>query len=146
MVLTPKLNQILLIDDSFDDNYLHQRLLEQMDIAEKIAVAYDGQEALAYLSGTGNFSEQEPLHPQPDLIFLDINMPRMNGWEFLKFYRELPEDERGGVVIVMLTTSLNPDDRSKAKELDLISTFLPKPLTKEMVEKVLQENFSERLQ
>lgn len=145
MVLTPKLNQILLIDDSFDDNYLHQRLLEQMDIAKKIAVVYDGQEALDYLSGAGNFSEQEPLHPQPDLIFLDINMPRMNGWEFIKFYRELPEDERGGVVIVMLTTSLNPDDRSKANELTLISTFLPKPLTKEIVEKVLQENFSERL-
>ena len=81
-----KLNCILLVDDDEPTNFLNQMVIEELDIAEQIRVAQNGQEALTYLKKTGIGDENFPL---PDLILLDINMPAMNGWEFLERYRKL---------------------------------------------------------
>ena len=66
---------------------------------------------------------------QVDLVFLDINMPIMDGWEFIDEYKKLPEDIKSNIIITMLTTSVNPDDEKMANSIPEINYFLQKPLT-----------------
>lgn len=132
-----KLNCILLVDDDEPTNFLNKMVLEDINCAENIEVADSGQEALHYLE------ESTPNgHPSaPDLIFLDINMPAMNGWEFLERYSDLDKQHKANVVIVMLTTSLNPDDRAKANSIPDVSGFETKPLTQEKLQAILEKYF-----
>ncbi|HWI90313.1 MAG TPA: response regulator [Flavisolibacter sp.] len=133
-----KLNCVLLVDDDEPTNFLNKMVLEDIGCAETITVADSGQHALDYLAKAegpnGNPSS-------PDLIFLDINMPAMNGWEFLDRYSALEKQQKANVVIVMLTTSLNPDDRSKASSLPDVSGFETKPLTPEKLQSILEKYF-----
>lgn len=131
-----KLNCILLIDDDSSCNFFHERLLKKMDCVESIEVASNGKEGLDFLKSKKN---------RPDIIFLDINMPKMNGWEFLEEYEKLSEEEKSKIIVVMLTSSLNPDDRTKAENFGTVKAFNPKYLDKEAVEKLLQDYFSEYL-
>lgn len=127
-----KVNSILLIDDDAATNFLHRMVIEEYNFCEHIAEASDGLDALNYLQ-----TKMATGYPQPDLIFLDINMPRMDGWEFLENYRELPSECKGGAVIAMLTTSLNPDDRERAKNFDCVQYFESKPLDKDKLDRLL---------
>ena len=68
-------------------------------------------------------------------------MPGINGWEFLEAYDELEEKQHGRIVIVMLTTSLNPDDEKKANSIPPINGFQNKPLTPESLQEILKEHF-----
>ena len=132
-----KLNCILLVDDDPDDNLYHQIVIRDMDIVNRIDVVENGLEALAYL--------RKPDQIPPDLIFLDINMPKMNGWEFLEHYKHLHVKQRTRVLIVILTTSANPDDIKKAKEIQEVTGFETKPLSKEMLSDILKEHFQDYL-
>lgn len=122
----------MLIDDDDPTNYLNRRVLEQAGCTDRIQVVQSGQEALDYLS-TGA--------PRPDLIFLDINMPGMDGWEFLEKYRELPKAGDGNSVMVMLTTSLNPDDALRARQIPEVAGYENKPLNDTLMEKILDRFF-----
>ena len=131
-----RLKRVLLIDDYEADNFMHEMLFEEMGCADEIVVKLNGREALDYLT-----TPQRGQLPRPDLICLDINMPVMNGWEFLAAYEALDEDMRGGVVLMMLTTSLNPDDKSLADSNEAISDFVSKPLTREALGELLSKHF-----
>lgn len=133
-----KLNTILLVEDDEATNFIHKRVIKQMDCTENVVVAENGIEAIEYLT-----SPIDGKYPQPDLIFLDINMPAMDGWEFLEEYKNLDEDQMAKTVIVMLTTSLNPDDKAKAGVVDVINGFMSKPLTTEMLDEVFKKHFTE---
>jgi CheY-like chemotaxis protein len=124
----------MLIDDNPDDNFYHQRIIKKANAAETIISKTSGMAALEFLK-----SKEDDAYQRPDLIFLDINMPGMNGWEFLKEYEKLDKDLQSRVIVVMLTTSENPDDRMKA--VDLIPDFKTKPLTTEMLEKIINKYF-----
>lgn len=137
--MRPKLKTILLVDDDEATNYIHKMVIKQMNCVENIVVRENGIEALEYLTST-----IDGKYPQPDLIFLDINMPAMDGWEFLEEYKNLEDDQLAKTVIVMLTTSLNPDDRDKAGVIPVISGFMSKPLTTELLEEVLEKHFVEQ--
>jgi len=129
-----KLNCIMLIDDDEDDNYFHQIILRKMDITHHIQVAQTGLEALDYL---------EKENAVPDIIFLDINMPGMNGWEFLDEYKKLSAKQRATVIIIMLTTSISPADQEKAERMPEIASFQSKPMTHEMLTDILERHFSD---
>jgi CheY-like chemotaxis protein len=137
--MTQKLNKILLVDDNEADNYLHKLIISEAEVAESVVDQPDGRAALKYLE---EGADQQP----PDLIFLDINMPRMNGWEFLEAYDELPEELQSAIVIVMLTTSVFSKDRERAEHLPNFSGFLNKPLTQEDLLRVLRKNFPDRFE
>ena len=109
-----KINCILLIDDDKSTNFLHKIIIEETGVSEKVEAVQSGQEALDYLE-----RKKEGVYPKPDLIFLDINMPGMNGWEFLEEYEKLDDNLKGEIMIMMLTTSINPDDEEKAKKPNL---------------------------
>lgn len=117
-----QLNCILLIDDDEPTNFLNKLTLEQAGCAGRIQVAQGGEEALGYLRG-----EAED-YIRPDLIFLDINMPAMDGWEFLALYRNLPQERKADTVLIMLTTSLNPDDEERTLAIPEVTGFEHKPL------------------
>lgn len=130
---------ILFIDDDEPTNFLNKLLVEEMGCAEHVQVVTSGPEALEYLTGTGSFAKNG--HPRPDLIFLDINMPGMDGWEFLQHYQKLPSNQKANIVMVMLTTSLNPDDEKTAQKNIEISGFENKPLKPQVIKKILNQFF-----
>lgn len=132
-----KLNCILLVDDDPDDNFFHELIIKQMDITHKLDTVANGIEALAYLKR----EDQVP----PELIFLDINMPKMNGWEFLEQYRHLDEKQKSKVVIMILTTSANPDDIKRSRDIRDVSGFETKPLSRESLTEILQKHFQDYL-
>ena len=127
-----KLNSILLIDDNNADNCYHKIVINEMDIAKRIEVALDGEEALKLL----NKSEAPP-----ELIFLDINMPKINGWEFLKAYQELPAEQKAKTIIIMLSTSDNPKDLERTKQIKGVGGYKIKPLNEEMLDEILKQHF-----
>ncbi|OON67564.1 response regulator [Hymenobacter sp. CRA2] len=132
----PKLSRILLVDDDQTTNYLNQLLLKRLDVAEQLQVALNGQEALNLMQDYGETAAT----PQPMLVLLDVKMPVMDGFEFLQAYAELPVSHREDVVIVMLTTSLHPQDVERVQQLN-IAGFLNKPLTSEKINDILQQYF-----
>ena len=136
MIVKKKLSCILLVDDDYEDNVFHKLIISRMNIAESIEEANDGIEALDYLK-----KSKAP----PELIFLDINMPRMNGWEFLEEYKDLDAEQKAKTIIMMLSTSSNPDEIRKAREIAEVSGFKTKPLSKEMMVEILEDFFSEHL-
>lgn len=138
-----KINCVLLIDDDEPTNFLSQMVIEKANCAEEIQVANSGEHAINYLTSQGTFSNESNNYPRPDLIFLDVNMPAMNGWEFLQKYNELEKEHKGNIVIIMLTTSLNPDDRLKSEDIPHVSGFENKPLTSEKLDAILKKYFPE---
>ena len=134
-----KLNCVLLIDDDEATNLVNKMVVNKLDCAESVEIAYNGQEALDFLKST-----TDGKYPQPDLIILDINMPVMDGWEFLEEYNQLNDDQLGRVVVTMLTTSLNPEDKAKADNSPNINDFLNKPLTTEALAGIIAHYFPEK--
>ena len=134
--MSVKLNCILLIDDDEPTNFLNRLTLEQAGCVRDIRVAQSGQEALDYLRSCG-----KEIAPRPDLIFLDINMPAMDGWEFLERYRSLPAECKADIVLIMLTTSLNPDDEIRTRTIPEVSGFENKPLSQHRLIGLLEKYF-----
>lgn len=121
---------ILLVDDDYPTNMLHQFVLKRVDLFKQVEVRQTATDALAMLS-KGEFL--------PDLIFLDINMPAMNGFEFIDALRKT---DISIPPIVLLTTSHNPADQQKATEYNEIKLYRNKPLNVGMVQDIFKEFFS----
>ena len=132
------MKKILLVDDYDADNFLHRMVIEKYGCAEIIEICRNGSEALDYIKA--GLAAGESL---PDLIFLDINMPVMNGWEFLEAYEGLTDGRSGGTVVAMLTTSLNPDDRARAEKSADVKYFAYKPLTADKLTEILTKFYPE---
>ena len=115
----------MLIDDDEDDNFFHKMVLDQAELAVTIKVAESAQEAIEMLSSKAI---------NPDLIFLDLNMPRLNGWEFLDELSRIQLNVQP--VIVILTTAIHPFVENSAV-LHKISCFETKPLTNEKLKSIV---------
>jgi CheY-like chemotaxis protein len=128
----------LLVDDDDTTNFLNQALLRRMAVTDTVLVAGNGQEALDLLR-THCATATSPTCPA--LILLDMKMPRMNGFEFLQAYAQRPPSDNPAVVIIMLTTSLNPQDVVRMEGLP-IAGYLTKPLTRDKITQLLEEHFN----
>lgn len=120
-----KLKRVLLVDDDEISNMISHRLITQLNIAENITTLNNGKEAIDYLER--NMIESMP---QPELIFLDINMPVMDGFEFLE---EMQKDNRfkeTQIKVVILTSSADPVDLNRSKKYK-IDAYVNKPLSTE---------------
>lgn len=135
-----KVNCILLIDDNPSDNHFHQIIIREAGSCNHIKVAHDGQSALDYIIKSGELNHSVSF-PKPDIIYLDINMPGMNGFDFLEEYNKLDEKLKSKIVVVMLSTSLNPDDEIKATTYAEVKEFQNKPLTVEILHETIEKYF-----
>ncbi len=135
----------MLIDDDEPTNYYNTLIIEETGCADHVQAVQSGQRALEYLTNSEDYPEYGNCFPCPDLIFLDINMPAMNGWEFLDKYKELKKEVKGKTVLVMLTTSLFSEDALKALKIPEISGFESKPITPEVIDKILKKYFVDSL-
>lgn len=131
-----KLPSILLIDDDQTNNFLNELLLNKLEVAERVLVAESGTAALGLLA--------QGAPDAPALILLDVNMPGMSGMQFLETYQQLPVEQRGATVVVMLTTTMDARDLGRLDELS-IAGLVSKPLTKEKVSNLLQLHFQRQL-
>lgn len=135
-----KINCILLIDDNEGDNFYHKLIISEAEVCNEIKVVTDGIQALDYLAKCAD-AKLTDSYPKPDLIYLDINMPKMNGYEFLEEYKKLDEHVKSKVVIIMLTTSINPDDRERALSSKEVTEFQNKPLSVELLHATVEKYF-----
>ncbi|MEO1049382.1 MAG: response regulator [Bacteroidota bacterium] len=131
-----QLDHILLIDDNAADNFFNETMIRRSCYIQRLTVVQTAEAALLFLR-----SDENGKPPKPDLIFLDINMPRMNGWEFLDEYKKLDERQKASIVIVMLTTSLNPEDMEKAQAIDEINDFRNKPISESAILEIIESHF-----
>jgi CheY-like chemotaxis protein len=114
---------ILLVEDRQDDVLLIARAFEQAGLTNEIHAVENGEEAIFYLSGQGKYSDRTR-HPLPRLILLDLNMPRVDGFEVLRWLRQQPEFR--SVMVVVLTMSSDIRDVNRAYQLGA-NSFMVKP-------------------
>lgn len=127
----PRLEKVLLIDDNEADNFIHRLIIEESGLVRTIEEFTDAQKALEYLRS----SQANAI----DLIFLDINMPRMNGFQFLEAYRDLAASQQAKSVVVMLTTSIAPKDMARAQNFQTVADYHAKPLSLEAFEAIVKQ-------
>ncbi|WP_103070734.1 response regulator [Aquimarina sediminis] len=129
------LDCIILIDDDKITNFINKRVIKRCDIDVPIKVNHNGPAALNYLKTMCCKSADK--FPRPGIIFLDINMPGMDGWSFIDEYKKLSSVKKEKIIIAILTTSANPDDEKTAKKIPEINMYIKKPLTVEKLEKTI---------
>lgn len=132
-----KLDCILLIDDDIATNFISKKVIERVSITSHIETVLNGREAIDYLTKDGKYKNLDC--PKPQLILLDVNMPIMDGWEFIEMYKKLDENYKANIKIIMLTTSLNPDDKKRAEKVAEISEFRYKPLTVDIFNEIINQ-------
>lgn len=127
--------KILLVDDDDINNFLNEIILQELNVADKIYVRHNGKEALELITGQCRNGKENLC---PDIIFLDINMPIMNGFEFLEEYKKLPAAKKS--VVVILSSSENEKDINQSKKYG-ITAYINKPLNEKKIQEIIAENF-----
>ncbi len=124
--------RVLLVDDDKICNFITEATINRLGVAEEIHAVLNGKEALEYINNilAGN-------RLLPDVIFLDLNMPLMNGFQFIESFKELEFPGKDSVMIVVLTSSENPEDIVKVKRLG-ISHYLTKPINESKFLEILK--------
>ena len=130
----PPLNHILLVDDDDVANFIHEDLFLNLKAAEKISIAENGKIALEIiLQNSANL---------PELVFLDINMPVMNGFDFLESLADNAPNDYKAVILVMQTTAFTREDHLRMNSLKhLVSGFVDKPLTEQIIQTAIEKYF-----
>ena len=119
-------HSVIVIDDSVLERFLAEKLMQNCRFAEQVTSFNSPIDALQYLTSLKNSQDKFP-----EVIFVDIQMPLMNGFEFLDKFMEFPEDARQHSKIVMFSSSQAPEDYSRMKQHPVIARFLSKPLSEE---------------
>ena len=133
MIVSNKISEIMLIDDDVPTNYLSNLIIEDKNCCETVSTFNMATEAINALKE--NQSNNQKL---PDIILLDLNMPRMNGWEFMEAFNQFSFEKQMPKVYI-LTTSMNPDDKTKALKTSSVAGFRKKPLDEDMLDEIIAE-------
>ena len=115
-------------------NFLNKAILDREKVADEVVPYEEAPQALDHLKVASKRGEC------PDLIFLDINMPKMNGWDFMEAYDDVAV-HCADTIVIMLTSSIDPSDEARAIETKGISEYRSKPLTSGMIGEIWDQYF-----
>ncbi len=127
------MKRVLLIDDDKAVNFFNERVVVGHSEFEHIKTVQSGKDGLLFLDQVLSGEEVKP-----DIIFLDINMPAMNGWEFLDHYEQLNADFRSDIQVIILSSSSNPEHVKKSIVNYKVRDFINKPLSFNILDGVLK--------
>jgi CheY-like chemotaxis protein len=133
-----KLRNVVLVDDNETTSFLNNRLLSRLNIADQVHTFSKADQAFQFLWGED--PANNPTKEVPELVFVDLKMPGMDGFEFLKLYNELPASSREKTVMAVLTTSMHAADTARVAQYEGVE-YLAKPLTEEKMQKLLEKRF-----
>ena len=132
-----RIGKILLVDDDEITCYINRTMLEDMEVAKQIESVHNGMQALQYVKG--KFIGTANPHYEIDLLFLDLNMPVLNGFEFLQELNNSNDIDRSRLKIIILTSSENKKDAEEAALYnELVSGYITKPLREEKLKKLME--------
>lgn len=126
--------KLVVIDDNPTDHYIMQRLLHNNFNCEQATYTYDGRLVLDYLK-----ENKDTGRTMPDLIFLDLDMPQLTGWEFLDELENLHMTEKNNVQVHIMSSSIRSADVFHSKKYTCVNSFMTKPLSRELVNKVCEQ-------
>ena len=135
--MSTNLNHIVLVDDNETTSFLNNRLLGRLAVADRVSTFSRADEAFEQLWGE---SAGESASPAPDLVFVDLKMPGVSGFEFLELYNALPQPVQEQTVMAVLTTSMHGADTARVAQYPNVE-YLTKPLTEEKMRKLLEKRF-----
>ena len=129
-----KYRTVMLIDDNEIDNLINQKMIEAASIAENIYTHTGAKSAIEFLKNMEKMDVADKV--LPDVIFLDIDMPLMDGFQFLDEFEKLSNNAKKKCKIVMLTSSINPQDFNRSKRYPNVKLYLNKPLSHDSITKL----------
>ena len=130
------MNTILFIDDDKVTNFYNRKIVNKYQKVKNVISVNSGKSALDYLINT--VTKDAII---PDLIFLDINMPGMSGWEFLEEYKKIDTKITKDIKVILLTTSSNNEDYERSKQIHIIDGYINKPLSVNLLEEIVKEHY-----
>ncbi len=132
-----KLSKILIIEDEPLTAYLQKRIIESFKVSHQVEIACCGEEAIQFIEQAIKDEHENGL---PELIFLDLNMPFMDGYQFLEAYQKLEFSQKDTVVVAVLTTSFLHKDKNRVKKYG-IKDYIEKPLTEGRMQELMEQHF-----
>ena len=129
-----KLKSTCIIDDDPIFVYGAKRIMKEMEFCDEILVFNNGQEAIDGLLNITARGEK-----LPSVIFLDLNMPVMDGWEFLEDFVKIPNHNKDNVVVYIISSSVDPRDVERVNEYKIVHNYILKPITHQDLRNVLEE-------
>ncbi len=127
-----KIKHLTIIDDNDLFVFLTKKIIALSGVVDAVSVFDNGLDAL-------NFFKENHLNDEliPEVVFLDLSMPIMDGWQFLERYKLINPDALSNVKIYIITSSISPDDIARAKAIDVVTDFLIKPINKEKITEIV---------
>jgi len=135
MSQTFRYKQVMLLDDDDLDNFVNKKIIETAGFSNRVYVSTTGKNALEFLKNLCA-SHEEYQNIYPEVIFVDINMPMMDGFQFLEYFIRKHTNDLRHCKLVILTSSVNEGDRDRLKAISNEIVFINKPLSQDLLETI----------
>ena len=129
--MSAQYNRVMLVDDNDTDNFISRRIIEITRFAQNVEIKNSGKSALEYIE-----AHKHDISQLPDIIFLDINMPIVDGYVFLYEFENFDEAVKNKCKVVILSSSDNKRDIDKLINNDRVIKYITKPLTEDVLEEI----------